>query len=441
MRRYSLAPSPATGMYCGMTLVELMIVTSIILMLVVISVPVVKPMLESRKQADAAQTLSIYLNSARIRASETGRECGVLFERYTDNNRMEGPDVLYPYNDTCLIARQVETPPVYTGSVGVLVSVEPIYEVNDKNGNLFDNYNGQVANIVFHKWDSVNRVWSRSPKKPSQPNDLRTVCYDENPYWNNLVRRGDRIQFDGQGPFYTIVQEGSYPDQVEGNRTRDNAYFNKNPAVQPDLRCPMIAVRGRVEGGKDMFDIRRIPETAPVPFKVIRAPQPTLAPPIGFPTGIIVDLQYSGIDSFGTRNASADGHFLWSGVGSDFRPRSGADRESVIVMFSPSGSVSLVRGDYVLDKDGPIHFLLGRWDRAAGEWSQDENKSWTVRADMSPYPPDDELRNFQDLSNMWVTVDQYTGRVTTNPMAPSDSDSAENPLKTVNARAYASKPK
>ncbi len=427
MKRYSLAPSPATGRYSAMTLVELMVVTTIIVMVVVISVPVVKPMLESRKQADAAQTLSIYLNSARIRASETGRNCGVLFERYTDNNRMEGGVALYPYNDTCLIVRQVETPPVYTGSVGdVRVSVEPIGA-----------YGNQVADIVFHQW-SGSQWLGISPKDPGAT--LDKICTNENPYWNNLVRRGDKIQFDGQGPFYTIVQEGSFPDQATGNRTSDNAYFFYSSSTKPDLRCPMIAVRSRVENGKDMFDIRPIPRTAPVPFKVIRAPQPTLAPPIGFPTGIIVDLQYSGIDSFGTRNASADGQFLWSNVGSDFRPQSGTDREPVIVMFSPSGSVTFVRGRNVIDKDGPIHFLLGRWDRAAGEWSQDENGNWTRRADASPYPPDDELRNYQDLANIWVTVDQYTGRVTTNPMAPSDSDTAENPLKTVNARAYANKP-
>ena len=406
----------------GMTLVELMIVTGIILMLVVISIPVVKPMLASRKQADAAQTLSIYLNSARIRASETGRDCGVMFERYTDINTR---GTAFPYNDSCLIVRQVETPPAYTGSISdVRVSVD-----------IVPGSKGKVANIIFHQWEKyeytddfgVERVtwrWSGNSPKDASP----APYTGENPAWNNLVQRGDKIQFDNQGPYYTIVQESSFPGQPAGQRTGDNAYIQNAAETMPDRRCPMIAVQDKLPGdfaAGDSNVIRPIPRNSPVTFKLLRTPrsgdpQLTLTQPIGFPNGIIVDLQYSGVKPFGT---SVHGPLTppvdeWQDVGSNFRPESAADTNPVIIMFSPAGSVSLIRSGNPVQDMGPIHFLVGRWDRAAIDW--DDSNGNTRIYDDSPYPPDDGLRNFEDMSNFWVTIDQRSGRVTTNPVASSE---------------------
>ena len=399
-----------------MTLVELMIVTGIILMLVVISIPVVKPMLASRKQADAAQTLSIYLNSARIRASETGRDCGVMFERYTDINGDNGTS--FPYNDSCLVVRQVETPSAYTGSISdIRVSVE-----------IVPGSGGNVANIIFHKWKDIR--WSQHSPKDSTI-DQDELCTEENLAWNNLVQRGDKIQFDNQGAYYTIVQESSLPEQQANQRTGDNAYIQNVADTKPDRRCPMIAVQDKLPGdfaAGDSNVIRPIPRNSPVTFKLLRTPrsgepQLTLTQPIGFPNGIIVDLQYSGMDASGVpvRNTNAE-IVAWDDVGSSFRPQDAYDTSPVIVMFSPAGSVSLIRNSYFSQNLGPIHFLIGRWDRAASDWKADDGGSLKIRPNASPYPPDDGLRNYEDMSNYWVTIDQRSGRVTTNPVASSEID-------------------
>ena len=379
----------------GMTLVELMIVSGIILMLVVISVPVVRPMLTSRKQADAAQILSIYLNSARIRAGETGRDCGVMFERYTDNGgKYPNGDQYYPNNDSCLIVRQVEVPTPYMGmSDNVRVSV-----AYDAPGN------NKVANITFHEW--INGGWSASSS--------------EDVYWNKMVQKGDKIQFDNQGPYYTIVS--AFSDM--------NSDISKRKFPQIAIQQQIGTILGNTD--RDFNVIRPIPADSPVSFKLYRTPkngdtQLTLTPPVGFPSGIIVDLQYSGINSFGEPSHNENGEPpKWAEIGSDFWPKKqekpdgsvvvGADTDPVIVMFSPSGAVSLIRNGTTVSIDGPIHFLIGRWDRAGSSW---EHGVWP-RPDRSPYPPEDELRNYQDLSNFWVTVDHNTGRVRTNPVATSD---------------------
>ncbi|MCL2303912.1 MAG: prepilin-type N-terminal cleavage/methylation domain-containing protein [Planctomycetaceae bacterium] len=369
----------------GMTLVELMVVTSIMLLLVVISIPVVRPMLASRKQADAAQTLAIYLNSARIRASETGRDCGVMFERYTDNHTTQGGALVFPNNDSCLVVRQIEVPPPYVGmNSNVRVSVR---RVGGAPGAL-------SADITFHEWNSSTYSWNPSPSQM------------EDPYWNNMVQDGDKIQFDNQGPFYTI-----------------------DSALSDTTHQPRITVTG------DFNTIREIPSDSPVTFKVLRLPksgatQLTLTPPIGFPSGIIVDLQYSGIEVLPPiQSAETPPPNDWDGQRSNFEPENGSDNVPVIMMFSPSGAVSLIRSGSQISPIGPIHFLIGRWDRAARDWPSQYT---------SPYPSEDGLRNYQDQSNFWVSIDQQTGRVRTNPVAPDivpGQTPALNPL--FNSRKYA----
>ena len=386
-----------------MTLVELMVVTTIILILVVISVPVVRPMLVSRKQADAAQILSIYLNSARIRAAETGRDCGVMFERFTDNNQKDTsttpPTMIFPNNDSCLVVRQVEVSPPYVGMVSdVRVAVELT--------------GSETANIIFCTWNSTTNSWDH----PSQAEDA---------YWNNMVSLGDKIQFDNQGPFYTIIQPvsgtGQYPQIAVGESLR--------LAGEP----------------KDFNVIRPIPVNSPVMYKLLRqpksgTPQLTLAPPVGFPTGIIVDLQYSGIGNFGVSMSSpaTPPIITWDEIGSDFQPGAGSDNAPVIIMFSPSGAVSLIRSGGQISPSGPIHFLIGRWDRAARDWTNIQGLPPGAEDPYaSPYPSEDGLRNYQDMSNFWVTIDPNTGRVRTNPVAPYDSDPNQNPL--FNSRKYANR--
>lgn len=364
----------------GMTLVELLVVTSIILIVVVMSVPIFKPMLESRKQSNAAQTLSTYLNVARIRASETGRSCGVMFERYTDNNYQDGDDTVYPNNDTCLVIRQVEVPAPYCGSVeGLRVGV-------DDSGR-----------ITFYKWNNTQYGSAGS---------------DEDEFWNAMVETGDKIQFNGQGAYHEL--------------TSAKCTNGSGPRIDTSTR------------------FRTYSANAPATFKVLRAPKPTLAAPIGFPTGIIVDLEYSGIND-GDFQTASDGTVSPIERGSDFRPDGPATQDPVFIMFSPSGSVESYRcGGNATSPNGPIHFLIGKWERAGSYWTKDSNNVW--ERTINPAEIEDRwagddgivVRNYMDMSNYWVTVHPRTGMVSTNEVAFFESDVETSWLK--NARAYANQP-
>lgn len=117
----------------GLTLTELLVVGTIILAVTALSIPVVKPMMESQLTKNGANMLATALNRARNRAQVTGRPCGVRFEYWpgtvsdldekhynaqTDDGTAIVSDTYYSTPGASLVMRQVEVPPAYTGLLG-----------------------------------------------------------------------------------------------------------------------------------------------------------------------------------------------------------------------------------------------------------------------------------------------------------------------------------
>ncbi|MBQ6829107.1 MAG: prepilin-type N-terminal cleavage/methylation domain-containing protein, partial [Thermoguttaceae bacterium] len=102
----------------GVTLMELLVVATIILIVTAVSVPTIKPMMESQLTKQAGSTVSTYLNRARARAMTTGRPCGVTFEYFPGSFVPGGLDENgdpIPDASASLVLHQVETPPYYSG--------------------------------------------------------------------------------------------------------------------------------------------------------------------------------------------------------------------------------------------------------------------------------------------------------------------------------------
>ena len=218
----------------GVTLLELLVVASIMLMLAAVSVPSIKPMMESRQNESAASVVSTYLNRARSRAMSTGRSCGVVFEKFLGSTWNLGTDDSpYFLGSACVVLRQVEVPPYYTGlDENTVVSVHS----SKADGSSNDSY------VTINGEDSD---W------------LRAIDYSLDPYWTQFVsnEKNAQIQFDGSGPFYPIV----------------------NGCIQ---KLPGIDLPTRYNG----------------PFKVKRDPRPTMTAPVGLPQGTVVDLEWSGLE-------------------------------------------------------------------------------------------------------------------------------------------------
>ncbi len=87
----------------GLTLIELLVVVSIMMLLVVVAIPRMRPAMETRRIREAARAINVYLCSARSRAIESGRPWGVRIVR-------DGSMAL-----AGLRLIQVEVPPPYAG--------------------------------------------------------------------------------------------------------------------------------------------------------------------------------------------------------------------------------------------------------------------------------------------------------------------------------------
>ncbi|MBQ1338620.1 MAG: hypothetical protein IIY32_09920 [Thermoguttaceae bacterium] len=222
----------------GVTLVELLVVATVMLTLAAVSVPAIKPMMESQLTSSAASTVSTYLNRARARAMATGRPCGVTFEYFPgtcDEGDPDDPDD--DVGSASLVLRQVEVPPYYCGlETDSVASVIP--------GNDFV-INGQRLRQLGIDNDPYWKAFMEGD--PSDPND------DE---------RSASIQFNNCGPFYPIRQESG------------NYYIEKLPGLE-------------------------LPSRLNVPFKVSRDPRPTMTAPVGVPSGTVVDLEFSGEETSG----------------------------------------------------------------------------------------------------------------------------------------------
>ncbi len=87
----------------GMTLVELLVVVTILMILTVVALPAVTPSAESRRIREAARSLNVFLGAARNRAMERQHPVAVLFQR------RQG------LNQACTAIFQAEVPPPYAG--------------------------------------------------------------------------------------------------------------------------------------------------------------------------------------------------------------------------------------------------------------------------------------------------------------------------------------
>ncbi|MBR2693179.1 MAG: hypothetical protein IKE69_03100 [Thermoguttaceae bacterium] len=232
----------------GLTLTELLVVGTIILAVTALSIPVVKPMMESQLTKNGANMLATALNRARSRAQVTGRPCGVRFEYwpgtvYTfdehdgyivyDDTGMLDHAVQFSYSTpgASLVMRQVEVPPAYTGLLGT----ETV------------KYN--EGRCVFQNDVYIESELGRSASA--------------------------KIQIGGDGPFY--------PFERGSTSLKDSAVYALPP--QRDVEYP---------------------------FKVLLDSRPTMAMPVCMPRGTAVDLQFSGVGDtvfLDTAKTTGDGVF------------------------------------------------------------------------------------------------------------------------------------
>lgn len=322
----------------GMTLVELLVVISILMLLVMVAMPAFSPTKESRQLREAARSVDLFLGASRNQALATGRPCGVLLERLAA--RPEACTTLYP----------VEEPPPYAGeSVTSKVFVTHY----------------KVASTVFTARITAN---------------VGTIL-------PGMVRLSDRIQFNQQGPLYTITAGSTQSDG----------------SIIPPFEAQLGRTEGELYPWYNALLLASAQRPTEASFRIYRQPMRTSGDPLELPAGTAIDLFLSRIEG----QAGETGYFRLT---TTYRRTSAgpADDAPVIIMFSPNGGVDMVY--HALYRDAsrrPILFgepitstvtlLVGQRGRILG-----------LDANGTPLRPvDDLLNNGTDSTGKWFGLPNY----------------------------------
>jgi len=343
-----------------MTLIELLVVVSILMILTVIVLPRVQPAAETRAVREAARSVDIFLATARNEAVATGRPVGVLLRRHdTEPN-------------ACTTLEQVEIPPPYAGdTIGAAIRVQD--------------------------WTVAN----------SGTVTLRARVRLANPgFANGLIRPGDLLQINGQGPVYNISLASTIP--IDNNYFVFHSLTDYGDGWSAEYFVLTVDATSIVRSPWPYRPTGGAPDiwSNPVGFSIARQPYvgtsgfaaiASAVEPLELPSGTAVDLYYSGADN-----------------GSSLAATTAMEGElPIVMMFSPNGSLTT---GYLHGTPRPItepvFLLIGRWDRLLD-----------MDGNFIPDGGEDGLANWQDLNNYWVTVNPQSGLVTTSEMAAaSDAD-------------------
>jgi len=332
----------------AVTLVEMLIVVSIIMILMVITLKAM-PKTEDRRVREAAREVNVYLSSARNRAMELGRSCGVLLHR-TMNNLQR----------TTLID-QCEGPQPFAGD---------------------------VINAVVKVQDFTN-----TPSSPRFRLKIRSGDCSE-----FIIRPGDRIRLNNQGPFYRISLGHSLDSSITDDFPGDpnGIYFDLNAGSDTDgdgfIDDHFLYLTLDIQDAQmQQFPWPYVSTglwSTPVSFLIERLPVKTAATPLQLPEGTALDLNASGTD-----NLALTDH-IWNNWILD-----------VLIIFSPNGSLEA----YYFQgsrhpASQPLFLMVGKRDRVRD-----------YASDPLPASPNlNELPNWADLSSTWVTINYQTGMVSTS---------------------------
>jgi type II secretory pathway pseudopilin PulG len=209
----------------------MLVVVTIMMMLVAAAATQMRPATESRRIREAARALNVYLGSARNRAMETGRPCGVMFHRFA------GATSAVMNLDQC------EVPPRYAGQQTTSMAKIAIV--------------GVAINVTFCT-DASGATAELLPNTTVKPNDL--------------------IQFGCQGPTYYIVSN------VDGAVDGTTGFLSNVSTVTVALYNP---APGQTAPWSTTAMI--------LSYQILRSPVKSAATPLQLPASTVLDLAYSGV--------------------------------------------------------------------------------------------------------------------------------------------------
>ena len=363
------------------TLVEVLIVLSIIVLLAAVALPTVKNLLANQQIAKTARNISSFIDKARSRAISEGKFVGIRLERLNP---------LDPIGRAQSIRiRELTSVPPYTGDAS---NSEAILTTNTSLSNANLSY---VTIAEFNPFDNALLALSASMVDPNvtlqildatQPGYVLTPKSDPNDDPSAPIRSGDYIELPGGRLVPFKIQ---YRAKTAAPTVPVRLFF--------DLSEMKTAGTKSFPEGNPIFpsDGRRIK------YKIHRRPVVSTAAPYSLPRGVAVDLNYSGTGMRGNE-------FAPSALTADIQ--SGANAKPIDIVFGPDGSVASITSafsDVPSFPQGQIFVCLGDSDG--------------IRPDNLFTPEKKAPANLVNLESKWVVINPGTGRVVSSPFSSVSS--------------------
>ncbi|MDR1142016.1 MAG: prepilin-type N-terminal cleavage/methylation domain-containing protein [Planctomycetaceae bacterium] len=372
----------------GFTLIELLVVMSIMVLLVAVSVPLLKPMFDSKKTKNAAEMVAAAFQRVRFKAMEEQTSCGIQFDRFTE--KTEEGDV----SNVSVRMRLIKSGKAYLNPTEVCAKVEvitinnplkpnpdadePITEIpTEDSDNATPGIQWRVSTIKLYRYNSETDKWVSS-------DDSST----EQTAWNNDRKTKEvKIQFGRQGRFYKLrnVKEKVADNKYKFHYTFDPPFNNLN--LHEDNPDEVVE------------------------FKVLQPPRSSLSPPVVLPRGTVVDLAFSGGYEGTTYH--------------DFKKVNTQDEDTqdkgIKLVFTPAGYVDKFYVDETEYKpySGLTYLCIGEWERQVNVTYDKENEEYEFRT-----LSEDNKNNLETITNFWITLHPQTGQVRITEMAPIKTDTS-----------------
>jgi len=453
------------GRRAGVTLIELLIVSLVVLIVSALGMTAAAPALKSRGLREGARILEVMINRGRNRALQTGRAAGIWIDREpglpegaATISLCEVPDIYggdFPNSGVSAIREPfIGTEGTRPGPQEYLLIVEPHLIPGPIPSSPGDN--ASTANLKFQ----------------NIMNGLRNVEHwgSADPAIQQVVRPGDQIQFNFIGPRFVLQSSDtcrlSIPGDVRNRYGGSPKFFYGKVMPAQDsggnytFNANGFYNYGAKHNGAPEVDghvyfanaSRNLPtedvvySSVPARYRLFRQPVKSAGGAVSMPEGTIIDLNYSGsrklsfnprldpsyndptstIYDLRGRPPSPFSGISWNVQAGEYMapPQFPEDDSPIVIVFSAEGTVDrvytrfwnpwVVRGsvkgswEWSVDRVfEPIHFLIGK-----------RQKLPTPTA-FSGHP---DKANWCDPEALWVSIIPNSGfiGVSENALVPYD---------------------
>ena len=380
--------------HSALTLVELLVVITILTTLVAAAIPLMAPGTGQRRLREGARQLNTMITGARARAIALGRPVGIWLEKVSADQLRSNPSL---------------APSDVVENRGAVANVYFCEEPEPFRGFAPDS-------AVILRQLSGGGIWVAK----FIDND-GTIPSPEDMIPSGIVRPGDRLVVAGIS--FELVGGGTALEQSGAN----TGYFKQTAT----LTCRQL----QSKKWNESFQHQGNSWTYPAPYRFDRIPRKSAADSLQLPAGVVVDLEASG-------DSPQRGGPYFNGFYHDpLRPypltqhRPNNNDEPVIIMFGPDGSISRVYRNAGLPFAGtppvdlpvsytpssPIHLLIAQRENVNESINVPDNNDVAELFD-----PEKNQTNWFNPNSLWISISPRTGRVATNPNIPVD-DTQFNP--------------